>query len=59
MTRTASIRPSARAAALYVHPNTLRYRLNRIQDYSGQDPRTFAGLAELQCILEALDPRGG
>jgi hypothetical protein len=46
------------AAALYVHPNTLRYRLKRIQQFSGQDPHTFAGLAELQCILEALSPHG-
>lgn len=55
----ANLNVTRAAAALYVHPNTLRYRLKRIQDYSGQDPHTFAGLAELQCILEALDPRDG
>jgi sugar diacid utilization regulator len=51
------------ASALYVHPNTLRYRLKRIREQSGQDPHTVAGLTELLCILEALrfpapsDPR--
>jgi DUF971 family protein len=42
------------ASALYVHPNTLRYRLKRIREQSGQDPHTVAGLTELLCILEAL-----
>jgi hypothetical protein len=42
----------ARAAtALHVHPNTVRYRLTRIADVTGHDPRTFAGLADLVCIL--------
>jgi PucR C-terminal helix-turn-helix domain/GGDEF-like domain len=45
------------ASALYVHPNTLRYRLKRIREQSGQDPHTVAGMTELLCILEALrDP---
>jgi DNA-binding PucR family transcriptional regulator len=42
------------ASALYVHPNTLRYRLKKIREQSGQDPRTVTGLTELLCILEAL-----
>jgi DNA-binding PucR family transcriptional regulator len=35
-----------------VHPNTIRYRLAQIAIRTGHDPRTFAGLAELVCILE-------
>jgi hypothetical protein len=46
----------ARAAErLHVHPNTVRYRLERIAATSGHDPRTFAGLVELRCILELID----
>ncbi|WP_238006484.1 helix-turn-helix domain-containing protein [Dactylosporangium sp. AC04546] len=33
------------AAALHVHPNTVRYRLDRWHDSTGLDPRTFQGLA--------------
>jgi PucR C-terminal helix-turn-helix domain/GGDEF-like domain len=42
------------ASDLYVHPNTLRYRLKRIREQTGQDPQTVAGLTELLCILEAV-----
>jgi DNA-binding PucR family transcriptional regulator len=35
------------AATLHVHPNTIRYRLERIATETGHDPRTFAGLVEL------------
>ena len=46
----------ARAAEqVRVHPNTVRYRLERIAATSGHDPRTFAGLVELLCILELID----
>jgi hypothetical protein len=46
----------ARAAErLHVHPNTVRYRLERIASTSGHDPRRFAGLVELRCILELID----
>lgn len=42
----------ARAAeALFVHPNTVRYRLARIGEATGYDPRTFSGLADLKCVL--------
>jgi sugar diacid utilization regulator len=44
------------AAAMYVHPNTVRYRLAGIAASTGHDPRTFAGLAELVCVLETLEP---
>jgi DNA-binding PucR family transcriptional regulator len=40
------------AQELYVHPNTVRYRLARIAGATGHDPRTFTGLADLVCILE-------
>ena len=44
------------AAAMYLHPNTVRYRLARIAASTGYDPRTFAGLAELICVLETVEP---
>jgi PucR C-terminal helix-turn-helix domain/GGDEF-like domain len=40
------------AQELYVHPNTVRYRLARIAGATGHDPRTFTGLADLVCMLE-------
>ena len=40
------------AATLSVHPNTVRYRLARINETTGHDPRTFTGLTELLCIIE-------
>lgn len=43
------------ADALHVHPNTLRYRLSKIQERTDQDPRTFGGVVELLCIFEVLD----
>jgi hypothetical protein len=44
------------AASLAVHPNTVRYRLQRIADATGHDPRTFTGLTELTCILGVAEP---
>jgi hypothetical protein len=43
----ADLNVSRAAAQLHVHPNTVRYRLDRIATESGHDPRTFAGLVEL------------
>jgi hypothetical protein len=46
----------ARAAQqTHVHPNTVRYRLQQIATKTGHDPRTFAGLVDLLCILEITD----
>jgi hypothetical protein len=46
----------ARAAGqLHVHPNTVRYRLEQIATRTGYDPRTFAGLTDLVCILETIE----
>jgi hypothetical protein len=43
------------AEQMHVHPNTVRYRLQRIATKTGYDPRTFAGLVDLICILETTD----
>jgi PucR C-terminal helix-turn-helix domain/GGDEF-like domain len=51
----ASLNITAAADDLGLHPNTLRYRLERIADQTGHDPRAFDGLVELVCILEASD----
>ncbi len=40
------------ASALHVHPNTIRYRLARIADTTGLDPRSFLGLVDLYCSVE-------
>jgi sugar diacid utilization regulator len=40
------------AERMHVHPNTVRYRLQQIATKTGHDPRTFAGLVDLFCILE-------
>jgi hypothetical protein len=46
----------ARAAErLAVHPNTVHYRLRRVQELSGRDPRRFAELLELRTALRLLD----
>jgi hypothetical protein len=46
---------SRAAHLMHVHQNTVRYRLQRIATATGHDPRTFAGLVELLCILETMD----
>jgi hypothetical protein len=43
------------AEHMHVHPNTVRYRLQQIATKTGYDPRTFAGLVDLICILETAD----
>jgi PucR-like helix-turn-helix protein/diguanylate cyclase with GGDEF domain len=48
----------ARAAErLVVHPNTVHYRLGRIRDLSGRDPRRFADLVELTTALRLIADR--
>ena len=39
------------AAALYVHPNTLDYRLKRIVKLTGLEPATISGLQLLACAV--------
>jgi len=46
------------AERMHVHPNTVRYRLRQLATKTGYDPRTFAGLVELICILETTDGGG-
>lgn len=46
----------ARAAQrLVVHPNTVHYRLRRVEALTGRDPRRFADLVELIAALRLLD----
>jgi sugar diacid utilization regulator len=43
------------AERMHMHPNTVRYRLQQIAAKTGHNPRTFAGLVDLVCILEMTD----
>jgi PucR C-terminal helix-turn-helix domain len=46
------------AAALDVHPNTVHYRLDRLRERTGRDPRRFHELVDLllaRMLLEELD----
>jgi sugar diacid utilization regulator len=43
------------AERLIVHPNTVHYRLRRVKELSGRDPRRFAELAELTTALRLLE----
>jgi hypothetical protein len=52
---TADLNVAKAAEQLHVHPNTVRYRLQQIATKTGYDPRTFAGLVDLICILETTD----
>jgi hypothetical protein len=47
--------PSLPAVAqrLFLHPNTVAYRLARIKELTGRDPKTPAGVAELFLALRA------
>jgi hypothetical protein len=48
---------AATARALYMHPNTATYRLNRWKQLTGWDPRSFSGLARaLICQALAREP---
>ena len=49
---TADLNVARAAEQIHVHPNTVRYRLQQIAAKTGYDPRTFAGLVDLICILE-------
>jgi PucR C-terminal helix-turn-helix domain/GGDEF-like domain len=51
----ADLNVSKAAERMHVHPNTVRYRLQQIAAKTGHEPRTFAGLVDLLCILEMTD----
>lgn len=43
----ADLNVAGAARALSVHPNTVHYRLGRVQELAGRDPRRFGDLSEL------------
>jgi sugar diacid utilization regulator len=47
---------TATADALYVHPNTVRYRLRRVGELTGFDPQRFSGLVELHTVARLSEP---
>ncbi|HEV2685905.1 MAG TPA: helix-turn-helix domain-containing protein, partial [Actinomycetota bacterium] len=53
--------PSLPAVAkrLYLHPNTVAYRLARVKELTGRDPKSPAGVAELFLALRASQLVGG
>jgi sugar diacid utilization regulator len=46
------------AQALFIHPNTLRYRLRRIAERTGLDPHVLADLLELTAAARVLAAQG-
>jgi PucR C-terminal helix-turn-helix domain/GGDEF-like domain len=46
------------ARRLGVHTNTVYFRLNRIKERTGADPRTFSGTSTLLTALRLLDNQG-
>jgi sugar diacid utilization regulator len=46
------------AVRLTVHPNTVRYRLKRIAELTGGDPRRFADLLELVTVVRTARGQG-
>lgn len=49
---------NATARALYLHPNSLRHRLSRVEDLTGRNPLVFADRIALAIGLWAWDRRG-
>jgi hypothetical protein len=47
------------AQRLVVHPNTVHYRLRRVADLTGRDPRRLPALLELLTGLRLLDDEAG
>ena len=52
---------AAASAAMYVHPNTFRYRLRRVTEVSDIDltdpEQRFAAMLELRVVHPAVHPR--
>jgi sugar diacid utilization regulator len=55
----ADLNVAVAAKALSLHPNSLRYRLRRIAEVTGRDPRTLAGLLELIAAARLDVPPAG
>ncbi|HEY7073866.1 MAG TPA: helix-turn-helix domain-containing protein [Solirubrobacteraceae bacterium] len=51
----ADLRLHVAAERLQIHPNTARYRLRRVQERSGRDPRRVADLIELLVAIALED----
>lgn len=51
----ADLSATAAAAVLYVHPNTVHYRLGRVADACGRDPRHVSDLLDLVAAIRLLD----
>lgn len=47
-----NMRVGRTAKVLHLHPNTVRYHLDKIRRETGKDPRSFRGLTELLSELE-------
>jgi PucR-like helix-turn-helix protein/diguanylate cyclase with GGDEF domain len=45
------------ARRLQLHPNTVRYRLDRIAELTGRDPRRLSDTIELLCVLRVVQAR--
>ena len=46
------MRPSKAALVLGVHPNTVYFRMDRILEVTGLDPRSFRDLCKLVTMME-------
>src|SRR4051794_139747 len=55
----ADLRLHVAAERLQIHPNTARYRLRRVQERSGRDPRRVADLIELLVAIALEDRSDG
>jgi DNA-binding PucR family transcriptional regulator len=55
----ANLNVAATAAALSLHPNSLCYRLGRIAELAGRDPRQLADLLELIAASRVLTGPAG
>ena len=52
--------PTRTAAALYVHPNTVKYRLNKVADLASLDPGNLDDVLtiKISLMVHSLDPVG-
>jgi DNA-binding PucR family transcriptional regulator len=46
------------AKRLHVHPNTAQYRLSRIEERTGRNPRRISGLLDLLAAITVEDATG-